>query len=303
MSADSLKNVLMGLANAPKMIGTLFNNSEIKMAWTREYNLSYGRKIFGDSLFALFGGIGLKYVQGTGYLDIHSENNVLTATSSLSPSFNVSYGNAVTTAKTITGSGFPPKSVGNGYGFDFGLNCIIKNKLKFGASLINIGSLTWTGNVYSIKDTILTNTFSAGMNNYNIPGNLKDIMGQNGFMKLIGTKEIKTQLPGMFRFGGSLMIKKLAEIGFDIILPMNTVAGNFNKPVIGFGGDIMPIRWIKLQAGFVVGGNYDFSIPLGIIFITKGGRYEAGIASRDAVTFTQNGPTISFSTGFMRFRF
>lgn len=304
MSADSLKNVLMGLANAPKMIGTLFNNSEIKMTWTREYNLSYGRKIFGDSLFALFGGIGLKYVQGTGYLDIHSENNVLTATSSLSPSFNVSYGNAVTTAKTITGSGFPPKSVGNGYGFDFGLNCIIKNKLKFGASLINIGSLTWTGNVYSIKDTILTNTFSAGMNNYNIPGNLKDIMGQNGFMKLIGTKEIKTQLPGMFRFGGSLMIKKLAEIGFDIILPMNTVAGNFNKPVIGFGGDIMPIRWIKLQAGFVVGGNYDFSIPLGIIFITKGGRYEAGIASRDAVTFfTQNGPTISFSTGFMRFRF
>lgn len=50
MSADSLKNVLMGLANAPKMIGTLFNNSEIKMTWTREYNLSYGRKIFGDSL-------------------------------------------------------------------------------------------------------------------------------------------------------------------------------------------------------------------------------------------------------------
>jgi len=54
----------------------------------------------------------------------------------------------------------------------------------------------------------------------------------------------------------------------------------------------------------LTGGVYDFSIPVGVTIITKNGGFEAGIASRDAVTFfTQNGPTLSLSTGFMRFRF
>ena len=43
---------------------------------------------------------------------------------------------------------------------------------------------------------------------------------------------------------------------------------------------------------------------LGLTFIAGGGCWEGGIASRDAITFfVQNGPTLSLSTGFMRFRF
>jgi hypothetical protein len=167
-----------------------------------------------------------------------------------------------------------------------------------------MGSVKWTGNVYGVKDTFLVSTNSFGIDNYNIPGSLKDVMGENGILELQGEREIITKLPSMGRIGGSLVIKKIAEIGFDVILPFNDVAGNFNKPVIGFGGDIYPAKWLKLQAGFVTGGNYDFSIPLGVIFIGKDGGFEGGIASRDAVTFfTQNGPTLSLAIGFMRFRF
>lgn len=304
MSADSIKNIISGYATFPKKISQLLNGSELTLSWTREWNFSYGRRIFGDSLFAMFGGIGIKYIQGTGYMSIKSEDNVLTSVSSLSPAFNIDYGTASQAANQVKGSGFPPKSVGSGFGFDFGLNVVIKNKLKIGTSFINVGSVKWTGNVYQLRDTFLVNTTNPGLNNYNIPGNLQDLMGENGLMRLVGQKTITTKLPGMGRFGASLVIKKIAEVGIDMIFPFNDVAGNFNKPVIGFGGDIYPAKWIKLQAGFVTGGNYDYSVPIGVIFIGKDGDFEGGIASRDAVTFfTQNGPTLSLAIGFMRFRF
>jgi hypothetical protein len=304
MSPDSIKNVISGIATLPKKIGEMLNGSEITMSWTREWNVSYGRKIIGNDDASLFAGIGVKYVQGTGYTSIKSENNKLTAITSLSPSFNIDYGTASQTANAVRGSSFPPKSVGSGFGFDFGVNVIIKNFLKIGTSFINAGSIKWTGNVYEVRDTLLASTFSGGMNNYNIPGNLSDVLGAKGLLRMVGQKEIVTKLPGMARFGASIVLKKFAEVGFDMIFPLNQEAGNFKKPLIGFGGDICPLKWLKLQAGFVTGGNYDYSVPLGVIFIGKDGDFEGGIASRDAVTFfTQNGPTLSLAIGFMRFRF
>lgn len=109
----------------------------------------------------------------------------------------------------------------------------------------------------------------------------------------------------MIRAGASIGIGKIAEVGIDCILPTNnTVPGSIENPIIGFGGDIYAAPWIKFQAGFLTGGLYGTQIPLGVIIIAPSGRYEAGIASRDAITFfTQKGPTISLSTGFVRFRF
>ena len=112
------------------------------------------------------------------------------------------------------------------------------------------------------------------------------------------------KLPTTLRVGASFKIKEFAELGVDIIVPMNDGVGNVNKAIIGLGGDIYPLPWLRLSAGFLTGGNYDFQIPVGLTFITGTGSWEGGIASRDAVTFfTQNGPTLSLSTGFMRFRF
>jgi hypothetical protein len=45
-------------------------------------------------------------------------------------------------------------------------------------------------------------------------------------------------------------------------------------------------------------------IPVGVNFAIKGGTYEFGVASRDAVTFFKdNAPTISMAMGFARMRF
>lgn len=306
LDPDTAAMVLSGFTNAPKLISKILDSSEISMTYYRDYNLSYGRRIFGDSLFALFGGIGVKYIQGIALLEVKSEGGKLSGYSSLSPAFGIDYGTAALAANSVTGSSGIPKSVGSGFGFDFGVNVMIKNKLKIGAAVINVGSIKWTGNVYEIKDTLMMSTTNAGLNNYNIFSQLDDMFGtKGGLFRLVGQKSKTTSLPGMMRAGASIVLGRVAEIGVDCIVPMDTEApGNIKKPIIGFGGDVYLAPWVKFQAGFITGGNYDFQIPVGIIFMAPGGKYEGGIASRDAITFfTQNGPTISLSMGFLRMRF
>lgn len=308
MSPDSVKMVLSGYTNAPKLLSKILNGTEMTFTWTREYNFSYGRKIFGDSTFAMFGGIGLKYVQGLALVNVKSENEKLSGYSSITPAFEIDYGTAAKQANEVRQSGVIPKPVGKGYGLDFGLNVIIANKLKIGAALVNAGSITWDGNVYTVKDTFMYSTTNAGLKNYNVFGQMKDILGKNGLLKVEGQQTIKTKLPGVFRTGASIELGKYAELGVDCIFPLNgdnpDVVGQIKKPLIGFGGDFKPVKWLKLQAGFITGGNYKYSVPIGIIIVAKEGSYECGIASRDAITFfTQNGPTLSLSTGFLRFRF
>lgn len=304
MNPDSVKMVLSGYTNAPKIISKIMNGSELTYSWVREYNFSYGRRVFGDSMFALYAGVGIKYFQGLAMLNIKSENDKMTAFSSLSPIFNIDYGKAAAKTNEVVQSGALPKTVGNGFGFDFGVNVLIANRLKIGASLINMGSIRWKGNVYTIKDTFLYNTTNPGLDNYNIPAQLKDIMGKDGLLELVGEKERTVQLPGMVRAGASFRFSTIAEIGIDAVIPVNQVAGGYEKAIISIGGDLTPLKWLKLQAGFVYGGNYDAQIPLGIMFVTPDGTWETGVASRDAITFfTQNGPTLSLAFGFLRFRF
>lgn len=313
LNLDSIANlqseILTGFASLPRQISDLFDGSQISLSWTREYNLSYGRKIIEkDSVFALYAGIGLKYYQGMGYVDVTSVDGNLSAFSSLSPAFGIDYGDAAAlnpSADTIS-DGFLPKPVGQGYGVDFGVNVLLFNKLKIGVAVNNIGSMTWNGNVYTVKDTIVFDTQSAGLENYNVGAQMGDIIGENGLFEWNGLESRVVKLPTVVRFGASMEFGKKLEIGFDAILPTNDVPGpgDIDKAIIGFGGDIQPIPWLRLSAGVMTGGNYDFSVPVGLTLIAGGGSFEAGIASRDAITFfTQNGPTLSLSTGFMRFRF
>lgn len=304
MSQDSLQNVIIGKANVPELLSQVMNGSVMTMSWMREYNLSYGRKIFGDSSFALYGGVGIKFFQGMAYLDINAENGDLQAFSSMSPAFNIDYGTASSVnPSTVTQSGNFPKPVGHGFGFDFGINAVIKGKLKIGVALTNVGSMTWDGNVYTVKDTLLYDADNPGLENYNLVSQIGDIAGEDGLFQWDGLTSRKIQLPTTYRVGASLEIGKIANVGFDLIVPGNNEPGNFQGAVFGFGGDISPAKWVRFSAGFLTGGNYDFQIPLGVTLIAPDGRWEGGIASRDIVTFfTQNGPTLSMSFGFLRFR-
>ena len=311
-------SILSGIASLPSYMSELFEGSQISLSWTREYNLSYGRTIIEkDSIFALYAGIGVKYFQGMAYVDITSNGDgQMQAFSSMSPAFGINYGSAQSinpSADTVS-NGIIPKPVGHGFGFDFGVNALLFNKLKIGLAVNNIGSMTWDGNVYTVKDTIVFDTESAGLESYNVASQLNDIVGENGLFDYTGLEERKVQLPTVVRIGASMELGKKIELGIDVVIPTTEVPGpgSYDNAIIGFGGDVQPIPWLRLSGGIVTGMNYDastsdarpYSIPLGLTLILGKGSFEAGIASRDAITFfTQNGPTLSLSTGFMRFRF
>jgi hypothetical protein len=315
---DTLANIVSGFvgANAARMIGEIMNGSRISASWTREYNLSYGRKIFGkDEVLEIYGGIGLKYIQGFAMMDVRSENDELTAFAAITPFFNVDFGSAAAfNPSSVQQNGGLPNSVGKGFGADLGLNFLIKKRLKIGFAVTNIGSMKWTGNVYSMKDTLVLNTNSEGLNNYNVYGTLSELSGDDGVFGWDGKKELVQKLPTLFRSGASFQLGEIAQIGLDVLIPMEKEApSSLEHAVFGIGGDIKPIPWLRLSAGMVTGGNtnysvsagkYKVSIPVGLTIIAPKGTWEGGIASRDAITFfTQNGPTLSFSTGFLRFRF
>lgn len=308
------------------MFSQIFDGSKLQMAWFREYNFSYGIQLIknysershakyatisfaSSSDISLYAGIGLKYIQGFGLIDISAEGGQLKTFSAITPRININY-DSVTMANNPSSviqdpNKILPKPVGRGFGVDFGFNLKYRKKTTIGFAVTNIGSITWNGNVYTAKDDTLLNMASRGFNSYNIFAESEKISGKRGIFDWKGLKKKKVKLPTIIRAGASYKIEDIAEIGFDIVISANKEAGSYQKAILSVGGDFKPTRWLRFSTGFTFGGNYDFNIPIGIrLIVGEEGRWEAGIASRDAVTFfTQKGPTLSAGFGVLRFRF
>jgi hypothetical protein len=306
MSPDSLALIAAGLAADPQLLGSVLNGSKVAFSWYREFNLSYGRRIARTANMDLFAGVGVKYLLGIGIIDVQAENNVLDGFSSLSPDLDVNYGSAANTnpSRVTARNSLLPQAVGKGFGLDLGLSAIIKEKWKVGAAVTNIGSILWDGNVYTANDGFLTELASDGLDNYNFFSGIDDFVTNGGLLEWQGAQERRVPLPTNARIGVGRLLGSIAEVGIDVVVPMNDEPGNYDKAVIGMGGDVRPIKWLQLSAGLVTGGDYDTKVPVGVTFIAGNGTWEAGVASRDAITFfAQKKPTVSLSLGFLRFRF
>lgn len=299
--------VQKGMASVPQFYSKVLDGSEFSLSWFREYNFSYGRKLFGDEDFSMYAGVGFKYLAGYGMMDVRSKDGEFRAYSALTPLFDIDYGSAgdLNPSADTSNSGFLPEPVGRGFGFDFGFNAVISEKLKIGFAVTDIGSITWDGNVYSAKDDTLFDMESGGFNSYNLFTQAEEIMGEEGVFEWNGKVEQKVKLPTTVRVGMSYeFVEDKLTIGVDAIIPANDVAGNYNKLLFAFGIDLLPVKWLKLSTGFTAGGNYGFNLPVGLNFIVGEGTWEVGVASRDAITFfAKDGPTLSMSMGFLRFRF
>lgn len=321
---DSIRNlVIKGFTTDPQKFSKILDGSKLQMTWFREYNFSYGKQLLGNvdmiqgrystgssaktSDISLYAGIGLKFIQGFGLIDIGAKDGKLTAFTAISPFFGIDYGKTASQNPSIDtmNKGFLPESVGRGFGVDLSVNFRYKEKLTAGFAITNIGSIKWYGNVFTAKDSTLNEMLSSGFDNYNIFFEAEKISGDKGIFKWEGLKDTITKLPTLIRTGISYKIEEFAEIGIDIIVSANDAVGSYDKAIFSFGGDLKPNRWLRLSTGFTFGGNYDFNIPIGIRIIAgEDGNWEVGIASRDVITFfTNKGPNISASFGFMRFRF
>ncbi|MFT4600778.1 MAG: hypothetical protein ACI857_000955 [Arenicella sp.] len=312
MRPDSSANVIGGTASIPNPISQILGESYMRLSLNREFHVGYGRKLFGqDSTFAFYAGVGAKYIQGIAMMDMSSDGSTYTMISALSPGFDLDYGAIATlnpSALAGQAQNFWRSQVGQGFGLDFGVNATLFKNLHLAASVTNIGSMTYTGNVYEGVDTLVVSYSSDGLDDMNIANSVPELLEESGLFKLRGVESVTIKLPGTIRFGASIELSKYAHFGIDLVTPFDReIPGSINGFAWGAGGDIIiPAGKSKIfiMAGVTGGGGYDLQVPLGINFALGGGAYEVGVASRDVVTFfSQNSPTISAAFGFARVRF
>lgn len=306
ISEDTLNAVVSGTLSAPLLLSEVTKGSEVRFAWNRYYNFGYGRKLFGDSTFSITAGIGGRFIQSTAMFNMTSDDDGLVFYSSVSPSFDIDYGAvASTNPSNYTKSGGIPASVGNGYGLDFSVSAMIAKYFKIGLAVNNLGSVTYKRNVYRIQDTLMGEMSLEGLSNYNITNSIDQFLADGGLLRLDGQEEIKINNAANIRLGCSIDFGKIASVGIDVVAPFNREnPGGINNPVYSIGGEVRPLKWLQISAGYLGGGIYEHNIPLGINFVLGGGTYEFGISSRDALSFfLKDSNSVSTAFGVARFRF
>jgi len=286
-------------------VGTIVNNTSYKLNWTRDWTLGYGRKIIDiDERHSLYAGLAVKYVQGFGYVDISAKDNNLTGVAAYMPALNSL--DSLLKINTASSVGNAYKSIGQGVGFDLGLTAQVFNNYRIGASLINIGSITYTQNVNEVSDT----TF------YSVKFNPDLYSGFEDVIKWKQKDNFKVALPSQFRIGASAsLVNNRIDIGVDMVTPLNKQPGNYNTTAWAIGGDFYVLRWLKLSSGMSWGGNYAstsqgvyktrVAVPFGIGFILgEEGGYEFGVATKDITTYfmNQTSPLYSAAIGVLRIR-
>lgn len=305
ISEDSLAMIIEGLnLDKPMKLSELVNGSSFRFSWVREFSLGYSKRLLKTENMEVYAGVSGKFLMGQGYMYLNADNDGARAFSSLSPIFGIEYGEiAEQNPSAIPSDGSKLKPVGIGFGVDFGATVIFKEKMYFSASVTDIGSMTWDGNVYALKDVNLTNYVSAGLENLQLVEQIEALNGADGLVEWQGASSVTTKLPAMMRFGAGLRWNEKIKGGIDVVQSLNDEVGALEKANIAVGAEFTPVRWLHLSAGYMTGGNYDMKIPAGITFSFRDGGYEFGFASRDLITFfTNNQPTVSMAAGFFRFR-
>lgn len=282
-------------------ISRILEGSRISMLWNREFALDYGMNIIDQEDFQLNAGVGIRYIQGIGFLDVSASDRTLNASIAASPAFGLQFPQQVVTPQN---KGFFPNPVGQGVGFEFGLSMELRKRWRIGASLTDIGSISYQSNSYTADDSPLRSLSTRGFTNFNFFQDPKQFESFNlELVKWNGKKEMTQSLPSKFRIGASLTTK-LLNLGMEIVAPLNTNPGNLVRPVASIGGDIKLLGIIQLSSGFMIGGNYTYGlVPLGITIRPLGPYYEFGVATRDIFTYLRpKNPMLSISFGFCRIR-
>ena len=307
LSQDTLAAVIEGTVSVPLMLSDITKGSQIRFTWNRHYNIGYGRKIFGDdSTFAIYGGIGGRFIQSMAMMDLQSDENGIRAFSSITPGYDIDYGSiANVNPSNFTASSFIPKPVGTGYGVDLSASARILNFLTVSAAVNNIGSVTYSRNVYSVRDTLIGSLSLSGLDDSNLTNAAEQLLQDGGILVLEGEEKHKVQNAANFRLGGHIDFWKKVKLGIDVVAPFDrNNPGSLANAVYSVGAEVRPIKWLSLTAGYFGGGIYAHNVPVGINFILGGGTYEFGISSRDALTFFLNDSnSISTAFGFARVRF
>ncbi|MCR5888886.1 DUF5723 family protein [Hymenobacter sp. J193] len=287
------------------LVSEALDGTRIQLAWYNEFNFAFGRQLVDLPMFRLSGGVGYRYIQGVGVLDVQVTDGKSTAYSALSPLFDVDYGKVATQPGfnlRERASGLQP--VGEGHGFDVGLAMEAGKLLRVGVSITDIGRMKWDGNLLTAQDQRIKQLQSDGVDSYDFFTEAARIFaaGTDSLFVYQPGQELKKDLPTKLRIGAGLRVSENLEAGVEVSTPLNQIAGSLPNTFVGAALDYKPWHWLRLSSGVNGGAGYGFGIPLGITLTTP--IYEAGISTRDVTgLLSKSNPYVSGAAGFLRFRF
>lgn len=292
--------IIAGISTDPMPVTDLMKGTTFTQLWIREFGFSYGRAVVSTDDVKLYAGAGVKLLNGMGIIEITTEDDQLTAYSSLSPGFDFNYPHP--TPSQVTGTGYTP--VGSGVAFDIGVTIELYDQVRVGMALNDLGSMTWDGNVYEASYSATVNRIeTAGLGTESIDKILDAIAVKDDLFQWQGLNEKKTKLPTVWRTGATYTGWERLTVGFDLMAPLEMRPGSYEQTVWGVGAHYNPAGRLMISAGLGGGGNTGFRVPLGIsVEILPG--WEAGLATRDITTLLRDkDPYMSVALGFLRFGF
>lgn len=303
-TSDRIDDVVLGIASDPRYATDLYNGTVVRDLSYMEYSVGYGRHVYENEDISVYAGVGVKYLQGLYVMNLTIEDNeVKEAYTASTPSLGIDYGSgALTNPSAVEGSGFQP--VGDGFGFDLGVAIELNDQFRVSASVTDIGSITFDGNVYHSSDTLIHDIESIGIESYNIFAEFDVFAGKDGVFDWVGEEERKVTLPTQARLGIAYFHNEKVRFGLDMAVPLNEQPGNLDRFAFAMGGEYLATEVIRISAGIGAGDNYNFRVPFGLNFVTGGGTWEFGVSTRDITYFfKQDKPNLSLAAGFLRFRF
>lgn len=292
--------------NPPPQLSAVLDGTVIQLAATNEYNVGYGVQVLSvPGVVRLTAGAGYHYIQGIGVADARfGGGGGLAAYTALSPVFGFSYSPSLQgNANFNYENGGDLKPVGTGHGFDVGVAAELGKVIRVGASVTDLGTMTWKGNLLTVNDQQLRYPQYDGTTDYNVIQGIIDQFANDtkSLFTYQPSREYKAQLPTKLRLGGGVRISEYFEAGLDVTVPLNKVAGNLPSTFVGAGLDFKPVRWLRLSSGVSGGAGYRANLPLGLTIVTS--VWEAGLSTRDVTGyFSEKSPYVSAALGVLRFK-
>ena len=265
-----------------------FTNSAGAASWVREYGLSVAFPLPTPPwMRSLRGGAAVKLVHGMAYSELVRFNTVLRTSDIgvLDGSLDMLARSSLTDPLAGRGGTFSPfdAPAGSGFGVDLGVAGDLGDGIAVGASLTDLGSLTWTRNIQEIT--------AAGSLHFDNPlssaqrDSIEDAV--NGEAR--EGSSFSTNLPTTLRAGVALELHRFTglrqlifgelRVAVDLVQGLVDAPGTSTTPRLSAGVEYSPISMLPVRIGMIGGGGEPLHYALG--FGVHFGMINLDIASED----------------------
>ncbi|RPI18365.1 MAG: hypothetical protein EHM58_05905 [Ignavibacteriae bacterium] len=157
---------------------------------------------------------------------------------------------------------FFPKPAGKGYSIDLGFNMQIGDKIRIGASVTELGKITWDYNTFINydKNNFLYKNFYLSKTDPTYNRFVNDLEGLDTRDTLTS---FETDMPTKFRAGIMYQPSQKLLIELNWLKGNNNLPGNTTRHIVSLGAEYNITDYLPVRGGVSIGGPEEFKLALG----------------------------------------